>query len=213
MAYVNNYVDFKVTYFKLYARGEAIRMLLSHAGANWEDNQIEFSEWPALKPHVPGNALPCLELKANGKKMGQSVAILRFLAMQYGYYPSDPLLAHKANELIDGLTDVFGKINAPAFNKDYDTGPIFSTVIPNFLSVIEKHLSTQDGKQYIVGGKMSIADFAIGGFYCNFFANPEMYKPEEWAKVLKQYPNFQEYGLNYSTEMETYLAARGSYKI
>jgi len=45
-------------------------MLLSHAGAQWEDNQIEFSEWPAIKPTVPGNQLPCLELKNTGKKMG-----------------------------------------------------------------------------------------------------------------------------------------------
>ena len=77
-------------------------MLLTHAGAQWEDKLIDFSEWPALKPTVPGNQLPCLELMANGKKMGQSVAILRFLAMQFGYYPADALQAHKCNELIDG---------------------------------------------------------------------------------------------------------------
>lgn len=70
MASVNNHVHFKLTYFKFYARGEAIRMLLTHAGAQWEDKLIDFSEWPALKPTVPGNQLPCLELMANGKKMG-----------------------------------------------------------------------------------------------------------------------------------------------
>jgi hypothetical protein len=55
MASVNNHTHFKLTYFKFYARGEAIRMLLAHAGAVWEDKLIEFSEWPALKPTVPGN--------------------------------------------------------------------------------------------------------------------------------------------------------------
>ena len=70
------------------------------------------------------------------------MAILRFLSMQFGYYPADALQAHKANELVDGFTDVFGKINGPAFNNDYDTGPIFSTIIPKFLSVIEKHINT-----------------------------------------------------------------------
>jgi hypothetical protein len=45
-------------------------MLLAHAGAQWEDKQIEFSEWPAIKPTVPGNQLPCLELTCSGKKMG-----------------------------------------------------------------------------------------------------------------------------------------------
>jgi hypothetical protein len=55
MASVNNHTHFKLTYFKFYARGEAIRMLLAHAGAVWEDKLIESSEWPALKPNVPGN--------------------------------------------------------------------------------------------------------------------------------------------------------------
>jgi len=41
---------------------------------------------------------------------------------------------------------------------------------------------------------MSHADFTIGGFYCNFFTNPKIYKPEEWAKVLENYPAFKAYG-------------------
>jgi hypothetical protein len=41
--------------------------------------------------------------------------------MQHGYYPNDPLLAHKANEFLDGLADVFVKINGPAFNEAADT--------------------------------------------------------------------------------------------
>ena len=63
MASINNQTDYKLIYFKLYARGEAIRMLLSHSGCIWEDKGVEFSEWPALKPTVPGNQLPTLELK------------------------------------------------------------------------------------------------------------------------------------------------------
>jgi len=62
--------------------------------------------------------------------------------MQHGYYPANALQAHKANELVDGITDVLGKIYGPAFNNDYDTAPIFSTIIPKFLSIIEKHIAT-----------------------------------------------------------------------
>ena len=60
---------------------------------------------------------------------------------------------------------------------------------------------------------MSIADFAIGGFYCNFFANPMIYKPDEWAKVLNDFSTFKLYGENYSAEMETYLLSRKPAKI
>ena len=38
-----------LTYFNVHGRGEAIRMLFHHAGAEFVDNRIEFSEWPAIK--------------------------------------------------------------------------------------------------------------------------------------------------------------------
>lgn len=48
--------DFKLSYFKVfYGRAEAIRHLLTHAGADWEEHNVEFSDWHALKPTVPGN--------------------------------------------------------------------------------------------------------------------------------------------------------------
>lgn len=55
---------------------------------------------------------------------------------------------------------------------------------------------------------MTVADFVIGGFYCNWFANPDIYKADEWAKVLDKFPAFKLYGENYSAEMETYLLTR-----
>jgi glutathione S-transferase len=41
---------------------------------------------------MPNGQLPVLEL-ANGKKMGQSGAILRFIGMNHGYYPDDVVTA------------------------------------------------------------------------------------------------------------------------
>lgn len=76
---------------------------------------------------MPNGQVPILELKSNGKILSQSVAILRFLGMQHGYYPRDPLEAHKVNELIDGFGDVASKIFTPAFNKEADTTAIFGT--------------------------------------------------------------------------------------
>ena len=42
--------DYKLTYFQMRARGEVIRMIFAVAGVPYEDNRIEWSEWPALKP-------------------------------------------------------------------------------------------------------------------------------------------------------------------
>jgi glutathione S-transferase len=40
-------------YFGVYARGEPIRMLLTHAKADWEDNQFSMEQWPGLKASMP----------------------------------------------------------------------------------------------------------------------------------------------------------------
>ena len=40
----------KLTYFNGRGRGEPARLILAQAGVEYEDNRIEFADWPALKP-------------------------------------------------------------------------------------------------------------------------------------------------------------------
>ena len=40
----------KLTYFNLRARAEIARLILAHAGEDYEDKRVEFSDWHALKP-------------------------------------------------------------------------------------------------------------------------------------------------------------------
>ena len=46
----NNHPKLKMTYFDARGRGELSRFILAYAGRDFEDNRIQFSEWPALKP-------------------------------------------------------------------------------------------------------------------------------------------------------------------
>merc|ERR1712127_896049 len=93
--------EYTFHYFGLNARGDPIRALLNHAGDQFEDKRYTFDNWPAAKPSMPNQQVPCLELP-DGKKLGQSNAILRFVGMKHGYYPTDLVEAHKADELCDG---------------------------------------------------------------------------------------------------------------
>ena len=43
----------KLTYFNLYARAEPLRMMLCDAKIDFEDERLEFSEWPEIKPTTP----------------------------------------------------------------------------------------------------------------------------------------------------------------
>lgn len=52
---------YRIWYFQGYGRGEAIRLLLTHAGVPWEDVGVPVEDWPHLKGAVPGGTLPALE--------------------------------------------------------------------------------------------------------------------------------------------------------
>lgn len=41
---------YKLTYFNFIALGEPIRYLLSYGGVDFEDNRIEWRDWPKIKP-------------------------------------------------------------------------------------------------------------------------------------------------------------------
>lgn len=85
----------KLLYFDVRGRGEAIRQLMVLGGHSFEDVRISMEEWPGLKDRknsckfhhhrfktleMPLGQMPVLEV--NGTKIGQSVAILRYLGHQ-----------------------------------------------------------------------------------------------------------------------------------
>lgn len=131
---------YKFYYFPLYVRGEPIRMMLTHAGANWEDREISFDKWPQLKPSMPNGQLPCLELK-DGTKMGESYAIGRFIGALHGYYPTDPALAYEVDSLLEVYESLLSVIYKPHFAKPGEQAEllanIFDKALPRFLSVVE----------------------------------------------------------------------------
>lgn len=42
--------QYKLTYFNFKGYGEPLRFLLSYLNAEFEDNRIEFEQWPSIKP-------------------------------------------------------------------------------------------------------------------------------------------------------------------
>jgi glutathione S-transferase len=88
----------KLMYLPLRARGEALRMLLRHADIPFVDHIVPFSEWPALKPNVPNNQLPQLQLGSSGRLLPQSKDIALHIASLAGppLLPSDAATAEDA---------------------------------------------------------------------------------------------------------------------
>ena len=115
--------DIKLVYFNLRGRAEAARFTLAQAGVDYEDVRVTREEWVKLKPgkkrvlpskrktfrHInfleyTFGQLPGLEYK--GEKIGQSMAITRFLGREFGLAGKDNWTQAKVDEVIDSVSDL-----------------------------------------------------------------------------------------------------------
>ena len=49
---------YRIWYFEFYGRAECIRLMLTHAGIDWQDMPLTQEQWGKIKALVPGNSLP-----------------------------------------------------------------------------------------------------------------------------------------------------------
>lgn len=99
-----------LVYFNVYARAEPMRMMLKHAGADFKDERVSFEDWPAIKAagKYPGGTLPVWH--QDGQWFMESKAILRYIGVQHGYYPTDYVVAWKADAIVDFLVPFYDLI-------------------------------------------------------------------------------------------------------
>ncbi|KAF8360360.1 hypothetical protein PRIPAC_87283, partial [Pristionchus pacificus] len=102
-------VHYKFTYFYIRGRGEPIRMLFNLAGVQFEDKRIQLEEWPKLKSHTPFGSLPVLEF--DNQKLGQSQAIMRYLATRFGLSGRTPVEEAQVDAFADCIVDFTNAIN------------------------------------------------------------------------------------------------------
>lgn len=161
----------KLSYFQLSGRAEAARLVLGHAGINFTDERIEFKDWPALKGTCPFGSLPVLEL-ADGTRLCQSRAILRFIGKHTGLYPTDALAACKVDIIMDALEDINSKVNN--VGKGLETAEkekarkeaALNGEIKAAVAQLEAFLSTTSENGYAVGSELTIADFYVFAATC-----------------------------------------------
>ncbi|KAF8371799.1 hypothetical protein PRIPAC_78228, partial [Pristionchus pacificus] len=95
--------SYKLTYFNTSGRGDPIRILFSLADVPFEDVRVGLQEWPALKAKTPLGTLPVLSV--DGVEFGQTQAILRYLAKEFGFAGPDNLTSAIADSLADQMAD------------------------------------------------------------------------------------------------------------
>lgn len=99
----------KLSYFPLGGRAEAIRAMLKHKGAEFEDNRVggdQLAEWKE-SGYSPMGGMPLWD--EDGFVVCQSNAVLRVLGIRHGYYTEDPMIAYNIDSLVDFQEDIIGK--------------------------------------------------------------------------------------------------------
>uniref|UniRef100_A0A914H1N1 Glutathione transferase n=1 Tax=Globodera rostochiensis TaxID=31243 RepID=A0A914H1N1_GLORO len=94
----------KLYYFTgVRGRAEYIRQILKLANVPYEEVSITFDTWSKYKGEMPLGQVPVLEV--DGVKLGQSLAIARYLGERYGLSPKEPLARALLEMIADHISD------------------------------------------------------------------------------------------------------------
>lgn len=101
----------RVTYFDFAgSRGEEVRLALTLAGVEFEDNRIARAAFAEMKPDLPFPHLPILEVEGQGT-FAQTNAILRLIGRLHGLYPDDPYEAARHDAVMAAVEDLRHRIS------------------------------------------------------------------------------------------------------
>jgi len=100
----------KLTYFGIEGVAEKVRLALVLGGVDFEDDRVDFKDWPALKATTKYGQLPQMKI-GEGEPFAQSGAMLRYVGQVAGLYPTDKIL--KVEEVI-GIEEDLGRAVMPS---------------------------------------------------------------------------------------------------
>ncbi|KAI6183517.1 putative glutathione S-transferase 6 [Aphelenchoides bicaudatus] len=97
-------MTYKLTYFDERNRAEPLRLIFEYAGQKFEDIRLNDQEFLKQRNSFPNGQLPVLEFD-NGKVLGQSGSIIRFLARKFNLVGSNETEAARADEVFETYKD------------------------------------------------------------------------------------------------------------
>jgi len=144
--------------------------------------------------------------------MAQSMSILRFLCVKWGYYPNDPELIYACETIIDYRQDVMQEV-IPIVMKlqgDDRTKAItewYVTKLPIHMKKAEEWFKKYTGGTgYFIGKTMTMADFVWVDVYTRMNLHPD--RKEMGMKALEHCPDLRKYFETRAVDFQTYLETR-----
>ena len=149
----------KLSYFDMSGgRGEPVRIAMSIAGIEFEDERISFPEFGKMRGSTPLNALPTLEIR--GEVYTQSNAMCRYVGKQAKLYPDDPWQAFLCDEIMEAIEDVYHYV-VRTFGLEGEELKRAREALCDTLKIYLKMLSkrlTAAGDEYFADDKLTVAD-------------------------------------------------------
>uniref|UniRef100_A0A1I7TS13 glutathione transferase n=1 Tax=Caenorhabditis tropicalis TaxID=1561998 RepID=A0A1I7TS13_9PELO len=159
-------VHYKLIYFPLRARAEISRQIFAYAGKDYEEQVVTFEQWPALKNSTPFGQLPVLEV--NGKPVGQSYAIARYLAKEFGLAGKNDIEEAEVDALADQFKDYLNEVvpymSVVAGFKPGDANQLRTDVfVPNFKKhfTFFENILSKSASGFFVGNSLTWVDLLI----------------------------------------------------
>jgi glutathione S-transferase len=175
----------RLTYFDFHGgRGEPIRLAMFIGGITFEDNRIKGSDWPVLKPGIPFQAIPVLEV--DGKTISQSNTILRFVGKLAGLYPEDPWQAALCDEVMDAVEDLNARIGTTIFMADPEAKKVARDALaqgplPVYLARLNAYLEERGG-EYFSDQRLTVADLKMYSLVAHLSSGVLDHIPADLAK-------------------------------
>lgn len=158
--------QYKLYYFDTEGgAGEPIRNAFNLAGIPFDDIRIPLSEWPSIKgsdKRYLYRQIPILEI--DGKPFGQSIPILRYVGKLTGLYPTDPVEALYADEIMDCFMDMRGKLSVYFYLPKDVRGVARKNVVNKFMKPYYERIEDRvkgSKKRFAISDKLTIADLVM----------------------------------------------------
>ncbi|KAL9962486.1 hypothetical protein ACROYT_G031591 [Oculina patagonica] len=160
---------YKLYYFDVRGKGEICRLAFAAANIDFEDIRYPVAgdreEWQKEKAsgRPPLDQMPFI-VTPDGKVLGQSCAIMKYICRQAGLSPTDSFDEALADMITDGVEDLRVGLAKIFYEKDEVkkeelTKDMLENTLPTRLEKFEAILkSRNEGKGFFVGDKLSYPD-------------------------------------------------------
>ncbi|XP_022333820.2 glutathione S-transferase 1-like [Crassostrea virginica] len=178
--------EYKLTYFDIRGRAEISRLVFVAAGVDFTDDRIQRETWPALKPKTPQGQLPILTIDGT-VVLPQSLAIARFLAMEFGLSGKNNL-EHAQCDVIVQTTEDLRAEWVKVFREPDETKKVelqkklIEEIVPKFWTIFQDTLKS-NSSGYMVGDELTLADLAV-------YDVMEIHT-RDYPELIKGYPQLQ----------------------